>query len=342
MKKIVSILAAITICSVFMSSINTSAYLGVIGDDEYDSIKSNFESIDSAACIGAENSTELYMKSISDKRVEILCIEETSDKVVIEFKEPMFPDDFRVIRDYIYNNYSELRMSTASSSGSEPLRDTAVVELYNITSDGDVQTIYNKISSFTQLSRFDYYDLKKSTDAVVDLLLYEKKELPKIESFLSENNINYSLENAPEYNSSNGESYYYIIPDDVTSVFTKLELANMIQNELNIYTRYGLLESYGNIARKIKDITDFQSQPPTYIEESELSGDANLDGIMNMADAVLILQYYSLPDVYGINGTAASHIKEQGLRNADVNNSGDGVTPADALTIQRRLLGLEG
>ena len=55
-------------------------------------------------------------------------------------------------------------------------------------------------------------------------------------------------------------------------------------------------------------------------------GDANCDGDVTIADAVLILQSIANPDNYKLS--------EQGRKNADVSNYGDGITASDALVIQ--------
>lgn len=73
---------------------------------------------------------------------------------------------------------------------------------------------------------------------------------------------------------------------------------------------------------------------------TEKSGDANEDNDINMADAVLIMQALANPDKYGINGTDATHITEQGRINADVAGNNDGMTNADALAIQMFMLKL--
>jgi hypothetical protein len=62
-----------------------------------------------------------------------------------------------------------------------------------------------------------------------------------------------------------------------------------------------------------------------------VDGDANCDEDMNMADAVLIMQSLANPDKY--------QISEQGEFNSDLN--GDGITNADALAIQKKLLKLD-
>lgn len=62
-----------------------------------------------------------------------------------------------------------------------------------------------------------------------------------------------------------------------------------------------------------------------------VKGDANCDGNVNMSDAVLIMQSIANPSKYILT--------EQGRENADMD--GDGVTNADALAIQKKLLKLE-
>ncbi len=58
-----------------------------------------------------------------------------------------------------------------------------------------------------------------------------------------------------------------------------------------------------------------------------LKGDANCDGKVSIADATAILQSMGNPDRYGLS--------RQGLYNADVENTGNGVTIGDAVLIQR-------
>lgn len=74
---------------------------------------------------------------------------------------------------------------------------------------------------------------------------------------------------------------------------------------------------------------------------SKKSYDANCDLEVSMADAVLIMQSLANPDKYGGNGTAETHITEQGKKNADITGENDGITNADALAIQKKLLKLD-
>ena len=63
--------------------------------------------------------------------------------------------------------------------------------------------------------------------------------------------------------------------------------------------------------------------------EASIKGDANCDGLMNMADVVMIMQSLANPDKYQLSDT--------GRENADIIGN-DGVTNLDALQIQKILL----
>ena len=107
-------------------------------------------------------------------------------------------------------------------------------------------------------------------------------------------------------------------------------------NSFDIYA--GALSYYDRDFYKIsmKDYKPSFSPP-----KQDVTGDANVDGQVSMADAVLIMQYISNPDKYGENGTDKNHITEQGKKNADITGENDGVTNADALAIQKKLLKLD-
>lgn len=80
---------------------------------------------------------------------------------------------------------------------------------------------------------------------------------------------------------------------------------------------------------------DYKSIQLVYEYENKsdgLRGDANTDEVVNLADAILIMQAKANPEKYVLS--------EQGALNADVSDTGDGVTNMDALVIQRYLLGL--
>ena len=72
----------------------------------------------------------------------------------------------------------------------------------------------------------------------------------------------------------------------------------------------------------------------------QLPGDSNCDGIVDLADAILIMQSLANPNKYGVTGTYERHITEQGRANSDVTGNNDGLTNEDAAAIQRYLLKL--
>ena len=68
-------------------------------------------------------------------------------------------------------------------------------------------------------------------------------------------------------------------------------------------------------------------------------GDANCDGTVDLADAILIMQSLANPNKYGVGGTAGSKaITRQGQVNADVETGTKGLTGDDAVRIQEYLL----
>ena len=87
----------------------------------------------------------------------------------------------------------------------------------------------------------------------------------------------------------------------------------------------------------LKKSVEPESSNTTY--KPTLAGDANMDNIVDISDAVLIMQSLASPDKYGLTGSEKSHITEQGSANADVEGS-NGITVNDALAIQKYLLKL--
>lgn len=64
-------------------------------------------------------------------------------------------------------------------------------------------------------------------------------------------------------------------------------------------------------------------------EEKTLFGDANNDGVVDVADVVAVASY--------VGNSESNHLDSQGMINADVHNTGNGITADDALSIQQYL-----
>ncbi len=91
------------------------------------------------------------------------------------------------------------------------------------------------------------------------------------------------------------------------------------------------------LARMLTDDDYYYCSEHVFVDGME--GDANIDGSMNMADVVMIMQSAVNPDKYGLR--SAEGITAQGIINGDIADKGSGITNLDALAVQKRLLGLE-
>ncbi|MDE6779903.1 MAG: leucine-rich repeat protein, partial [Ruminococcus sp.] len=90
---------------------------------------------------------------------------------------------------------------------------------------------------------------------------------------------------------------------------------------------YGYTDSTAQTyAEKYKHEFVALDEEPTTNTTAGLLGDANGDGKLSLADAVLIMQAISNPDEYSLN--------EEQKNAADVVDAGGGLTPMDALAIQ--------
>ena len=86
--------------------------------------------------------------------------------------------------------------------------------------------------------------------------------------------------------------------------------------------------------------TTTTTAPPAEPVLKVFPGDANCDGVVELADAIIIMQSLANPDKYGSEGSDPLHITDQGKINGDVDKNVEGITSNDALFIQRCLLGL--
>ena len=97
------------------------------------------------------------------------------------------------------------------------------------------------------------------------------------------------------------------------------------------------IETTTDIVNIVKVVGAVPEVPP---QGSDVPGDTNCDGIVELSDAILIMQALANPNKYGIDGSDLNHLTEQGRINGDVEGGKNGLTSNDALEIQRKLLGL--
>ena len=141
--------------------------------------------------------------------------------------------------------------------------------------------------------------------------------------------------------------------DEYKDILSDYQLIDTAEEKKYIFfksqaERFGFMKkmSDNNIEYELQ-IVSTNEEPPVIAEETvnlytspdstgslkpTLLGDADEDGEVSIADAVLIMQSLSNPDKFKLT--------PQGKANADIYGDGDGVTTTDALHIQKILIGL--
>ncbi len=124
--------------------------------------------------------------------------------------------------------------------------------------------------------------------------------------------------NYPDYSN---DKIFYVYPDTTfLDMSDHIELAECIAADTDL-TPY-----------LISPVTSSQDESDLIDIINSEAGDADCDGIVKMNDVVLILQTISNPDRFSLT--------PQGSFNGDIANTGEGITAADALEIQKLLLGI--
>ncbi len=104
----------------------------------------------------------------------------------------------------------------------------------------------------------------------------------------------------------------------------------LIKRYIAKHTNMSFEETERRLDKFAKQHSDIFKHPTETTDER--NGDANVDRSVNIADSVAIMQAYINPDKYALT--------DEGSFNADISNTGDGVTPKDAQLIQQKLLKL--
>ena len=111
-------------------------------------------------------------------------------------------------------------------------------------------------------------------------------------------------------------TYVELVPPEETTLLEQVEVATKIANDLEIYPFY---ESPETAAENV----EFDTSIDLF---NAVKGDANCDGKATVADSVAILQSIANADKYALSA--------QGKFNGDISGDYDGITAADARTIQ--------
>lgn len=108
---------------------------------------------------------------------------------------------------------------------------------------------------------------------------------------------------------------------------------NFLVGDMNEFGKvYMSTVGCGIVYGQLSGSTGPTTKPTGSTSTDILYGDANLDGSVDIADAVAVASY--------VGNSEANALKAQGLINADVQGDGNGVNASDALTIQQYIAGV--
>ncbi len=129
---------------------------------------------------------------------------------------------------------------------------------------------------------------------------------------------------------------YVEAPDSLTDFYIDEARGAVEGTKSDVVTGKGTVGS-GSVTPPVTTATPVTTaQPPVTtknpVTEHIVWGDANCDGIVDIADATLILQFIGNGDKYPLS--------EDGARNADVYETGSGITVMDSLAVQKYDAGL--
>ena len=269
-----------------------------------------------------------------NSRIVIYVLFKTDDSIWIEVGKDIdtseiekqikaLDEDFEVVKTYATSDTSYIKVL------SEEFPIETVKEICEIVGDKAIKTDYNFNSYRYDNLQFDYitgYDDNRAVD-IIEKDGYREVIHESNEEILTEYAENHSDEVELKYFYPPNEDHrgfepwtgtYYLIPKKELTTMEHLELAKDIYEETGLSPFFYSHESASAPISSTLDLTDY------------LNGDANCDNIQSMADAASIFQAIGNPDKYSLS--------DLGAFNADFAN--DGLTPDDAIAIQKRLAGI--
>lgn len=170
---------------------------------------------------------------------------------------------------------------------------------------------YNAKDGLPNLSSISstFYSLVKSTDGQKMVAMSENDTIPSLENLLNDK-----------------ASWLYFCPWYMN--YLTSEQNNPVENLKEIYN-----SEYCITLDELPDIKNYVSEntEPTgdTSDSKTLKGDANLDGSVDIADAVALASY--------VGDTEKNKLEPQGIINGDVQATGNGVNANDALAVQQYL-----
>ena len=157
---------------------------------------------------------------------------------------------------------------------------------------------------------------------------YRGEHREAIEKYILDNNINMIVQNVDYSDVIASYQHPELMSDSEWDQYNEIELISeaemsakeVLEFENELYNATGIQPIWSVLESAMGDSEEYNGK-------DVLNGDANCDKEVGLADALVILQYVANAEKYPLTA--------QELFNADIVGDGDGVTPLDALEIQK-------
>ncbi len=205
-------------------------------------------------------------------------------------------------------------------------KNNNIYYIYELESKDTMDLVMDKIKACENVLSIDYhyatYYNKGATGKINKFLYYGTADADNIISSIPE----FDLVADENKNTTSANSVFWIGEKRISDGFAICEAIKRL-NSSDI--TFEIVPQITGGTTSTADIYyNGKSNTPLLIDG--LNGDANVDGSTDLSDAVTVMQSLANPDKYNVSA--------QGSKNADTD--GNGITNADALNIQKQLLGL--
>ena len=222
----------------------------------------------------------------------------------------------------------------------ELTKDMSLLEKYSIVHCEQDYYLYEKYAKELDLSTIAQFDL--NMNGILEPQDYAIAEYLN-ENYYTDNH--YYPDDKALITDKIKDNFYKNFDPDKNGICGSAGDMELIRNYLNSFSEDGsFISDYRNgyttnsgiplekiEAAMLSDaVADGKITAEEAVEISERNGDANVDKNVNLADSIAILQSYINPDKYALT--------DEGAYNADISDTGDGITPKDAQQIQKMLL----
>ena len=327
MKKMISILAAAVSCAALMAAPLCSDAAVWCGDSEYvsDYIK------DATLVENNEYTAKIYdwlskSEYIGDENWFYINGNEHMIQIVASGKEYA---DFAVSADIPGEEVQAFARQLDPDYIAHPGASTKEGFRYYILqhpgtknlTENEAREAYAALDEKFGLKAFKYYTGLYNIYPGVGLNMYNAEQyLEPAKQYIAENGLDWQITQT-----ASSQTYFWVDPAEGADASEYLNIFFSL-SEANIRCDLAFMEGVDSVSTEIDLL-------------GAVEYDANLDGRVNMADAVLVTQAVNNPDKYGLGKPEG--ITPQGAFNADAADPGSGITMLDAYLIQKNILGIE-